>query len=155
MGERYGFAASVTLGGVETTHLEGSVYDGTGQYLVTSGGSTVEYIIGPAGQWARQGDAPWAVLAGPAPVVDPLTPLTHPSAVTVVASDGDDAVLEATFAAAVLGFSGNEDVVVTLTIVDGVLAEIRYTTPAGGDEAVVVTTINTDSAIAPITVPTP
>ena len=121
----------MTLGGVETTHLGGSVYDGTGQYLVTSGGSTVEYIIGPAGQWARQGDAPWAVLAGPAPVVDPLTPLTHPSAVTVVSSDGDDAVLEATFAAAVLGFSGNEDVVVTLTIVDGVLAEIRYTIPAG------------------------
>ena len=97
------------------------------------------------------GGRPWAVLAGPAPVVDPLTPLTHPSAVTVVSSDGDDAVLEATFAAAVLGFSGNEDVVVTLTIVDGVLAEIRYTTPAGNRRSGGRHDIDTNSVITPIT----
>ena len=155
VGGRYGFTASVTVGSVETTHVEGSVYDGTGQYLVTSGDRVVEYIIGPSGQWAREGNELWAVLAGPAPVVDPLTPLAQPSALTVVSSDGDDAVLEATYPPSVLGFSGDEDVVVTLTVVDGALAEIRYTVPAGAGEAVVVTTIDTDSEITPITVPTP
>jgi len=96
-----------------------------------------------------------AAVEQPRRSIDRLMSSSSTVELTVVSSDGDDAVLEATYPPSVLGFSGDEDVVVTLTVVDGALAEIRYTVPAGAGEAVVVTTIDTDSEITPITVPTP
>jgi hypothetical protein len=153
VGTRYEFTAVVTVGGVEASHVEGAVFDGTGQYLVTSRDTTVEYIVGPAGQWARTGAGPWAVLGGPAPVADPLTPLSHPTTVTVVSSDGGDSMLDAIYPASELGFAGTDEVAVTITIVDGVLAEIRYAVAVGVDQGLVVTTIHAVPDMTPITTP--
>ena len=155
VGTRYRFTAVVSVGGVVANHVEGAVFDGTGQYLVTSGASTVEYVVGPTGQWARTGEGPWAVLGGPAPVADPLSPLNRATAVTVVSSEGNDAVLDAVYPASELGFSGTTgDITVTITIQDGVLVELRYTAPVGADEALVVTTIDAAPDMTAITTPT-
>ena len=154
VGGRYGFTAVVDIDGVIATRVDGTVYDGTGHYIVTSGDTAVEYIVGPAGQWARQGDGPWTVLAGPAPVVDPLTPLVQPSAITVVSVDAASTVLDATYPASTLGFVGDQDVVVTILIVNGTLSELRYRSPVGDELAAVFTYIDTTAEMTPITAPT-
>ena len=153
VGTRYRFTALVTVGGAENTRVEGVVYDGIGQYLVTTAGQTVEYIMGPAGQWARQGSGPWTVLAGPAPVVDPLGSLAHPVAVTVVSTQGATMLIDATYPGSALGFAGAGDVVVQMVIVDGAIAETRYAVPLSDQEAAVVTTIESDAAMTPVTIP--
>ncbi|MBI5156377.1 MAG: hypothetical protein HZA58_00035 [Acidimicrobiia bacterium] len=154
VGARYRFTAVVDVGGVVTTQVDGTVYDGSGHYLVTSGGTTVEYIIGPSGQWARQAEGAWTVLSGPAPVADPLTPLAHPTRIEVVSSDAGRVVLDATYPASALGFVGSDEVVVTILIADGALAELRYQMPIGEDLATVLTTIDITSEVTPITAPT-
>ena len=153
VGSRYRFVASVSLNGTETTRVEGLLTDGTGRYLVTNAGTQVEYIVGPAGQWARQGDAPWTVLGGPAPVADPLAQLASPTTLTQISSSADGAVITATYPATALGFAGEGEVRVALTIAGGVLAEIRYSAPVGTSAAVVVTTITPDPFAPPVTTP--
>ncbi len=154
VGGRYRFTAVVDIDGVVVNRVEGDLYDGIGRYLVTSGDTVIEYVISPDGQWARQGDGPWTVLSGPAQVVDPLTPLGHPIAVTLVSEEAGTATIDATYPPDTLGFAGAENIVVTISIVNGVLAELRYLAMVGSDLATVSTTIDADAEMTPVTIPT-
>jgi len=153
VGERFAFTATVSIDGAVTTSVDGRVTNGTGHYEVTSGGTVVEYIIGPAGQWARQGDGDWTVLGGAAPLVDPLSSLASPSSVSIVSDTGGETVLDAIYSATDLGFADSGDVLVTLTLRDGVLAGTRYVAAVGTQPATVETTFDTTGDIPDVTIP--
>lgn len=153
VGTRYAFAATVTLDGSEVTRVEGVVYDGVGAYEVSSGGTTVDYVASDDGQWARQAGSEWTALAEAAPLIDPLDPLTRPLAVTVLETVGDDALVEATYDGATLGFATAGEVLVTVTITDGVVSVISYDVAVGGGIATVITTFDGTADVSPIQVP--
>lgn len=153
VGTRYAFTATVTLDGAEATRIEGTVYDGVGAYVVTSGGASVEYVVSDQGQWAREAGGDWAVLSGAAPLVDPLDPLTRPLRTRVLDTNGANALVEATYDGATLGFSAGGEVDVTITITDQAVTSISYDAPVGDGIAIVVTTFDGTADVAPIQVP--
>lgn len=153
VGTRYAFTAEVFLDGVEVTRVSGTVYDGAGAYLVTAGGSDVEYVVSDQGQWARQPGADWALLADSAPLADPIAPLMNPLATTVLEADDNGAVIEAIYDGSTLGFSSGGEVAVTVTINDGTVTSISYDALIGSDIATVVTRFDGTADVAPIEVP--
>jgi len=153
VGTRYAFTATVTLDGAEVTMVEGTVYDGTGAYQVAAAGATVEYVASDEGQWARQPGGEWTVLSEAAPLLDPLDPLSRPIDVRVLDSSGDDALLEATYDGATLGFAGGGRVDVSITITGGAVAAISYDVTVEGGTATVVTTFDGTADVSPIQVP--
>jgi hypothetical protein len=153
VGARYAFTATVTLDGVETTGIVGTVYDGTGAYVVTSVSATVDYVVGPDGQWARQEGGVWTPLAAAAPLVDQLTPLAHPLRVDVIESDGDNALLVTAYTGTDLGFAADGEVTVTIVITGGAVTAISYEAPVGNGTATVTTTFDPTADVAPIQVP--
>lgn len=153
VGTRYGFTADVTLDGVVVTRVVGTVYDGDGSYLVAAGGSEVEYVVSNQGQWAREAGGDWTLLSSAAPLVDPLGPLATPLSSTVLHSNGDDAVVEAVYDGASLGFSSGGEVTVTVTITNGAVSSISYDATVDDRLATVVTTFDPTADVAPIEVP--
>lgn len=153
VGTRYAFAATVTLDGAEVTRVEGVVFDGVGAYEVTTGDATVDYVTSDEGQWARQPGGDWTALSEAAPLVDPLEPLTRPLDLRVLETAGTDALLEVTYDGTALGFSDGGEVVVTVTITDGVVSSISYDVSVGDGTATVIITFDGNAEVAPIQVP--
>ncbi len=153
VGTRYAFTASVVLDGTENTRIVGTVYDGTGAYVVTSASATVDYVAGPQGQWAREFGGQWTSLAGAAPLIDPLAPLANPLRVMLLESDGEKTLIEATYDGAALGFAAGGDVTVTITITAGTVTSISYEVPVGDGIATVTTTFDGTADVSPIQVP--
>lgn len=153
MGTRYAFDAAIILDGVEVTTVEGMVYDGIGSYVVSAGGSDVEYVVSDQGQWAREPGNEWAPLAGPAPLRDPLTPLTTPLSTSIVDTNATDSVVEAVYDGSTLGFASNDDVTVTIRIVGGVIESITYEASVADGIATVITRFDPTAAVESIKVP--
>ena len=149
VGERYAFTATITVGGAEATRVEGTVYDGAGSYVVITPAGNVDYVISPEGQWARQEGAEWAVLGGPAPLAEPLAPLANPLSVVTTAVG----TIAAVYDGASLGFADGGEVLVTITIRDGAVAELSYETSVGDSLTQVVTTFDPTANLQPIQVP--
>lgn len=153
LGSRYRFVATITVGGSETTRVEGLITDGTGHYVVTVGTEQVEYLVGSTGQWLRPAGGSWTALSTAAPVGDPLAPLTSPTSIELVSEQGGALVLQASYPASELGFTTGGDVLVTISVVDGILTEVRYVATVGGAEAEVVTVFTPDPEATTVTVP--
>jgi len=153
VGTRYAFTATVTIDGVEATRVDGTVYDGIGTYVVTSGGQAVEYVASDQGQWAREAGGEWVSLSSAAPLVDPLGPLARPLSTRVLESDGGNALVEAVYDGAALGFATGGEVEVTITITDQAVASMTYSVPIGDGTATVVTTFDGTADVAPIQFP--
>lgn len=153
-GDTYAFTSIVSADGVEITSVDGVQYQGTGSYVVHTGGATVEYIVAPEGRWFRQPLGEWVPLREPAPVRAPLAVFSTPASVTRTSDQGDITVFEATFDGVSLGFAAG-DVTVTLQVRDGLLAQIEYTVALGDSQglATVSTMIDTATEIQPIPIP--
>jgi len=153
-GDTYAFTSVVTTGDVEITTVEGVQFQGTGSYIVTTGGATIEYIVATEGRWFRQPLGEWIPLQEPAPVRAPLAVFSAPASVERTSDDAGVTVYEATFDGASIGFTAG-DVTVTFRVRDGVLAQIEYTVALGDaqGQATVVTSIDTETELQPITLP--
>jgi hypothetical protein len=146
----YAFSSRVVVNGAEALTVSGRTMAGSSEMLLRSGDGGVEYVIVGEGQWARTPGGTWDLVSdgGSAP---PLDPLASPDAVRVV-SEGAGVLLEATYPAAEFGLSG-ADLVVTLTIEEGLLVSARYAAEEDGARAEVETSFEPATDTTPITAP--
>jgi len=153
VGTRYEFATSVGMLGETLTRVSGRLYDDSSAYLITTSGSELEYVITPEGRWARDPGGDWVTLQENPPLADPLSMLTAPKAIEILAVDGATVTIAAAYGGVALGFPDTEQITVEMVIAGSRLRSLRYSTEAGGDVATVETEISSKLNIEPVTAP--
>lgn len=155
MAAGYRFDSTVTVGGQVASRAGGRWLKGRSEFVVESGGTALTYRTVPPRAWVFQGGTGWVELAGKAPGGDPLEPLRHPTAVSVVAQRPDALVLQAMYAPGALGLTGTTDVAVEIDIAPDGTATATYTVQSSAGPATSVTTLAPATGLDPITVPSP
>ncbi len=131
----YHFRTSVAVAGVEVLVAEGErVGDGT-RLTIWSNGTSVAYVITPAGSWVFPEGGEWDALDTPPATTDPLLALRTPSAVSGASSDGTIATLVATVAANTLGVPSDGTADVRVVVNGPLLTEIAYEASVEGQTA--------------------
>lgn len=155
-GDRYRYASTVEAGDEVLASIEGRVAGSGFDALIDAGDVPVEYRRTDEGEWVRQGEGEWSPLdPGPAPAAPPLLSLAAPIAGALISDEGATVVVDAVFSGTDLGAS-TEQVTVRITITDGVVRMIGYTTTLGegaGDTVTVATVISDVGAVEPIPSP--
>lgn len=155
MAAGYRFDTTVTIASQVATHAAGRWLGGRSEFVVESGGTSLTYRSIPPRSWVLQDGGGWVELADKASSGDPLEPLSHPSAVTVVSTDADTLVLQATYPAKTLGISGSDSVPVQISISTDGRTTATYTVRTTAGAAMTVTVLVAGKGLAPITVPAP
>ncbi len=149
----YHFRTSVAVGGAEVLVAEGDrVGDGT-RLTIWSNGTSVAYLITPAGSWVFPEGGEWEALDSPPATTDPLMALRTPSAVLGTSTDGIAATIVATVAANTLGVPSDGTADVRVTVNGPVLSEIAYEASVDGQIASVRSTFGAIVDPAPVTPP--
>ncbi len=131
----YHFRTSVAVAGTEVLVAEGDrVGDGT-RLTIWSNGTSVAYVITPAGSWVFPEGGEWEALDSPPATTDPLIALRTPSAVLGTSTDGVAATIVATVAANTLGVPSDGTADVRVTVNGPVLSEITYEASVDGQIA--------------------
>jgi len=110
-------------------------------------------VITPEGRWARDPGGDWVTLQENPPLADPLSMLTAPKAIEILAVDGATVTIAAAYGGVALGFPDTEQITVEMVIAGSRLRSLRYSTEAGGDVATVETEISSKLNIEPVTAP--
>ncbi len=149
----YHFTTVFTVNGAEVLKADGDRIGDASRFSVTTNGALVNYIITPTGNYAQPDGGDWDQLTTQPSVVDPITSLNAPSAVTVISNDGTVVRLRVTVSAVTLGVgaSGTADVDVVLT--DGAISELGYTTNVDGNVGSVANVIGPVVDATPIVAP--
>ena len=134
----YRFQSVVSIGDTQVTTIHGVVDGESVAATVAAGTSEVSYIRTPEGEWVTGPDEEWSVLEGEAPVGAPLIGLSDVTGLALESAAGNSRVLLATLGPAAGPAAGAR---VTITLVGGMIAEIRYQAPSGSDTATVVTLV--------------
>ncbi len=149
----YEFTATVTVNGQQASTVEGRWVAGASQVTVSSGDGQVEYLIVGANEWVRLPGGDWEALDGVPAESSPLLALAAPASFGPLETVGEAGhVVNATYAAAVLGLSG-EPVVVRLAFADRFLVEASYRAAVDDGEVTTVTSFKPILDVAPITAP--
>jgi hypothetical protein len=149
----YHFRTSVGIGGTEVLVAEGdTVGDGT-RLTIWSNGTSVAYVITPAGSWVFPEGGEWEALDTPPATTDPLLALRTPSAVTGSSGDGVAATLVATVAANALGVPSDGTADVQVSVSGATLSEIAYDAVVEGQTASVRSTFGAVVDPTPVVAP--
>ena len=149
----YHFTTTVTLDGVVALVADGDrVGDGT-RVTVGRDGVVVFYVITPEGTWVQPEGGDWEQLDTPAATTDPIGALRSPTEVTVAANDGTTTTLAVTVPAANLGVALDGVVVVSPTIVGGVLTQVDYSSTIEGSPATVQAIVGPVADSSPVVNP--
>lgn len=149
----YHFRTSVAVGGTEVLVAEGdTVGDGT-RLTIWSNGTSVAYVITPAGSWVFPEGGEWEALDTPPATTDPLLALRTPSAVTGSSADGVAATLVATVAANALGVPSDGTADVQVSVNGATLSEIAYDAVVEGQTASVRSTFGAVVDATPVVAP--
>lgn len=151
----YRFDTTVTIADQVATHAAGRWLGGRSEFVVESAGTSLTYRSIPPRSWVLQDGGGWVELADKASSGDPLEPLSHPSAVTVVSFDAGTLALLATYPARTLGVSGSASVPVQISIATDGRTTATYTVSTTAGAATTVTVLVAGKGLAPITVPAP
>lgn len=149
----YHFVSNVVVNGTDTLVAVGDRV-GTGSRVdLTSNGATVKYIILADASYAQPVGGEWEKLEVPPASTDPMSALTAPVAIGVLADDGTTVRLRVTVLAVALGVasSGNADVEVVIS--GGTLTEVDYAAPTADGMASVATTFGPVLDATPVTAP--
>jgi hypothetical protein len=149
----YHFVSNVVVNGADTLVAVGDRV-GTGSRVdLTSNGATVKYIILPDASYAQPVGGEWELLEVPPASTDPMSSLTAPVSIGVLADDGTTVRLRVTVLAVALGVaaSGNADVEVVIS--GGTLTEVDYAAPTADGMASVATTFGPVVDATPVTAP--
>ena len=149
----YHFRTVVALAGAEVLVAEGDrVGDGTRLTIWTSG-TSLSYVISPAGSWVVPDGGEWEALDSAPATTDPLIALRTPSAVSGTSTDGVAATLVATVAATALGVPSDGPADVQVLVNGPTLQEVRYQAVLDGRTADVTTVFSTIVDATPVTPP--
>lgn len=149
----YHFVSNVVVNGTQTLLASGDRL-GTGSRLdLTSNGATVKYIILPDASWAQPEGGDWELLDVPPASTDPMSALTAPVSIGVLADAGGEVKLRVTVLATALGVGSEGNAEVDVIINGGTLTEVDYATPVAGGIASVATTFGPVVDPTPITAP--
>jgi len=149
----YHFRTVVALAGAEVLVAEGDRFgDGTRLTIWTSG-TSLSYVISPAGSWVVPDGGEWEALDSAPATTDPLIALRTPSAVSGTSTDGVAATLVATVAATALGVPSDGPADVQVLVNGPTLQEVRYQAVLDGQIADVTTVFSTIVDATPVTPP--
>jgi hypothetical protein len=149
----YHFTSVFTVNGAEVLKADGDRIGDASRFSVTTNGALINYITTPSGNYAQPDGGDWDQLTTQPSVVDPITSLNAPSAVTVISNDGATVRLRVTVSAVTLGVgaSGTADVDVVLT--NGAITEMGYTANVDGNVGSVSNVIGPVVDSTPIVAP--
>ena len=148
----YHFVTTATIGGAVAVVAEGDRVGSGTRLAVTSGGSTIDYVVTPDGTWVFA-DGTWSELEETAPVNDPLGPLQTPLSVAVETFDAGSATVAASYPPAALSLPGDDPVEVIFTFTDAVLRSMTYVSTVNGVSAVVSADVGDLTDTSPVTLP--
>jgi hypothetical protein len=151
LADGYHFVTIATVDGAVAVSANGDHIADRTRLIVTSGDATIGYIVTAEGSWVSNGDT-WQELDEPAPVTDPITPLTAPIDVTVVAHDEASATMAARYPASALALPGTATITVLFETVGSSIRSISYT-PPGDTQTFVRADISALVDTTPITQP--
>jgi len=149
LGGGYHFVSNVVVNGTQTLLASGDRLGSGSRLDLTSNGATVKYIILPDASWAQPEGGDWELLDVPPASTDPMSALTAPVGIGVLADTGGEVKLRVTVLATALGVGSEGNAEVDVIIRDGALIEVDYATPVAGGVASVATTFG------PVVDPTP
>jgi hypothetical protein len=136
----YHFSTSATLDGAEVLVAEGDRVGDGSRLTIWANGSSVAYIITPAGSWVFPEGGEWQSLDEPPASVDPLAALRTPTVVSGT-SDGTTSTVVVNVPAASLGVAAEGNVDVTVTITGTAATAVSYAATLEGRPANVRTTL--------------
>jgi hypothetical protein len=149
----YHFTSLFTVNGTEVLKADGDRIGDASRFSVTTNGALVNYITTPGGNFAQPDGGDWDQLTTQPAVVDPITSLNAPSAITVLSNDGAAVRLRVTVSAVTLGVGASGTADVDVVITSGAITEIGYTTSVNGSVGSVATTIGPVVDSTPIVAP--
>jgi hypothetical protein len=151
--DKYHFRSTVTVNGVVTLTAEGDRIGTSSRLDLVSKGATVSYIITPAGGWAQPEGGDWSKVDASATTADPIAALRQPSKVVPLSQNGDVDQLKVTVPAAALGVGTTGTADVTVTITNGALVRVDYTSTTSAGTATVTNLLADVTDTTPITAP--
>lgn len=154
LGSDYHFATTAQINGTTVLTAEGDHVGDGARLTLTSGAGSVLYVVTAAGSWAKPENGDWAVLDVAPATADPIAALARPSAVAKVPNPVEGEEYAAVVSLADLGVAGTGTTTLVVTLVDGRITKVTYTTSESGQVAQVSTVLgaakNADPVVAPV-----
>lgn len=149
-GANYRFTSMVLVGEQTLTSISGVVDDTAVAARIETGASELSYVRTAEGEWVTGPDGEWVILEGEPPVAAPLGALTDAEQLTLESGGAEQGVFTGVLGPAAGPAQG---VPFSLTIENGVVAEIRYEVDTGGEIAQVITTFSEIGTAGTVTRP--
>lgn len=134
--QNYRFESTVAAGDEVITSITGVVDKDAIAADISAGENVVSYVRTTDGEWMTDSNGEWVEMNGQPPVAPPLAQLADASSFQEVSADQGTVVLTGTLGPAA-GAAGG--IPFTVTITDGLIAQIQYQAETGGGTAVVTT----------------
>lgn len=135
LGTSYHFATTAEVNGVRVLSAEGDRVGAGARITLTSDAGLVSYVITEAGSWAKPENGDWAELDIPPASADPIGALARPSAVAKVPNPVEGVEYAAVVSLTDLGVAGTGTATLVVTLVDGRITKVTYTTTQAGQVA--------------------
>lgn len=135
LGTSYHFTTTAEVNGVRVLSAEGDRVGTGARITLTSDAGLVSYVITEAGSWAKPENGDWAELDIPPASTDPISALARPSTVAKVPNPVEGVEYAAVVSLADLGVAGTGTATLVVTLVDGRITKVTYTTTQAGQVA--------------------
>jgi hypothetical protein len=154
-GGGYHFNQTNSVDGVVALTIDGDRLPDGARLAVTGDAGLVFYIITPDGTWLMPENGEWEADDSDPPTVDPIGAISAPTSVSVASNDGTTVQLIVNVPFAALGLTGDGDAPLQVSVVNGALTTISYSTSTPDGKAAVATTaigavVDPSPVVAPI-----
>ncbi|MEO8265797.1 MAG: hypothetical protein ABI706_09845 [Ilumatobacteraceae bacterium] len=154
-GGGYHFNQTNTVDGVVALTVDGDRLPDGARLAVRGDAGLVFYTITPDGTWLMPENGEWEVDDSDPPTVDPIAAISAPTSVAVASNDGTTVQLVVNVPFAALGLTGDGDAPLQVSIVNGALTTITYSTTTPDGKAAAATTaigavVDPSPVVAPI-----
>lgn len=149
----YTYTATVKVGKSTVSTAKGRSVDGSSEFVLNTGGSSVTYRAIPPKAWVEQAGKVWVAVSGSVPAGSPIAGFRNPAQVTVVSDDASGLTVDASYPPAALGLAGSKPVLVRLVVAPDHTVTMTYTTTVGQDAAATTSVFTPQPGLAPITAP--
>jgi hypothetical protein len=153
MGTGYTYDTTLTVGTTVVSHATGRWVDGSGEFVITTGGQSVTYRAIPPKAWVRNPGGSWVEVQGSLPSGNPVDALAKPTGTTVVSDAADSLVLDATYPSSALGLAGTDPVTVRTTLAANGVVTATYTVTIASGSAASTTVLTPAMGLAPVATP--